>query len=501
MNPLLKQSGVNQYKDKAVKAAMAIDSRVVFKMAAYPLVRRGNQTFTSCPECGCLPKERKCSIGPSGKWYCFGCSLGGGAPQAYHLIYHTTWLESCVILAYKNGTITAKEYDALMNGSAVTRDKLNSDTLVYQEYDKAASTQAAVKAPPEVTDLVYRHLLALPEFKLNEEGYSHLIKDRGLMDQEIKEEGFFSYESTFSMKSLLTSIRKERSEFKPEDLMGVAGFYFLFKNEKEGWWVFHQPYEHCLGIPLRDSCGKIVALQMRNLMATGKDAKYFYISSYMIKDSRGKTGYGCSSGTPVAVTFPKKNIQAPICYIGEGIFKMREIAKEGVVSMSIQGINSYHYVAEEVKQMMSSKTAIYKSQKLADKELRFCIVFDSDMYKKPEVCQAACKFSQYLKKNFGEKRSISLLIWDPELGKGFDDFKYECVNRGISYADHCLRINSEDFIAMTRKAFSSSDEEYLKNHPEEKKAGIKIRQYPEWRSKLYNHLYEEQIKKVLYPTY
>ena len=84
MNPLLRQSEVNQYKDKAVKAAMAIDSRAVFKMAAYPLVRRGNQTFTSCPECGCQPKERKCSIGPTGKWYCFGCALGGGAPQAYN---------------------------------------------------------------------------------------------------------------------------------------------------------------------------------------------------------------------------------------------------------------------------------------------------------------------------------------------------------------------------------------------------------------------------------
>lgn len=499
MNPLLRQSEVNQYKDKAVKAAMAIDSRAVFKMAAYPLVRRGNQTFTSCPECGCLPKERKCSVGPTGKWYCFGCNLGGGAPQAYHLIYHTTWLESCVILAYQNGTITAEEYDALMNGSAVTRDKLNSDTMVYQKYDEAASTQAAVKAPPDITDLVYRHLLRLPEFKLNEEGYTHLTKCRRLSDREIKEEGFFSYENAFSMKSLLTSIRKERPEFNPEDLMGVAGFYFLFKTEKEGWWVFHPPYEHCLGIPLRDSCGRIVALQMRNLMATGKDAKYFYVSSYLIRDTRGKTGYGCSSGTPVAVTFPKGDIQAPICYIGEGIFKMREVAKEGVVSMSIQGINSYHYVAEEVRLMMSSKTAVEKSKNVEDREMKFCIVFDSDMYRKPEVCQAACKFSKYLKKNFGDNREVSMLIWDPELGKGFDDFKTECMRKGVSYSDHCLRINSDDFIRMTQNAFKNADMSFLSINPSKVKSGIKIRQTSEWRSELYHYLYEEQIKHVLYP--
>lgn len=92
-----------------------------------------------------------------------------------------------------------------------------------------------------------------------------------------------------------------------------------------------------------------------------------------------------------------------------------------------------------------------------------------------------------------------MLIWDPELGKGFDDFKEECIRRGLSYSNNCLRINSDDFIRMTQTAFKNADENYLSTNPSEIESGIKIRQTSEWRSELYHYLYEEQIKQVLYP--
>lgn len=488
------QRDINKIKDKAVKTAKEVNSEEIFRLAGFPLVKRGNQTYTNCPSCGATAKERKCSISKKGQWYCFGCTTGGGSPQAHHLIHGTTWLESCVIIAYKCGSITAEEYDAVMGGSAVAREKLNSDSITYQEIDRASSELAEVKAPPEDVDMVYRHLLALPSLRLNQKGYTHLVKKRGLSDKEIKEEGYFSYDKPFSMKELVESIRRERPDFKPEQFKGIPGFYFLKKDEKRGWWVFNFPYPDCLGIPLRDSYGRIVALQMRNLEARKKDAKYFYISSLDKEDRRGKTQYGSSPGTPVAVTLPEK-ILAPVCFIGEGHFKMREIAKEGVISMSIQGINSYKYLADEIKDMMNCPVLVSKTEGLKERVLKFCIVFDADMYRKNEVVSAALNIGQYLRKNFGYDRDVSYLIWNPSLGKGFDDFKAECIRRGVPYQENCTRIDYGTFSKMVREALDEADREYVSKHPEKEKKMFRVED--EWKNYLFTHLYEEKISKLI----
>lgn len=489
------QKDINLIKDKAVKAAKNLDSVGVFRMFGSDILKRGNQTYVQCPnpDCGASAKSRDCSVGTTGLWHCFACKSGGGAPQAYHLLTGLTWLESCITLAYQVGAITDNEYNDLTKGSASVKDKLNSDTLVYQQFDEAKSIESvAVKAPTDRLDLVYRHLIRMPQMALNDEGYKHLLQ-RGLTSQEIMEEEYFSYDMEFSTKELLKSIQSEKPDFVADDFSGVPGFYFLFKNETNGWWVFTAPCPHSVGIPLRDSYGRIIALQMRNLRARKKDAKYFYLSSLTRNDKRGKTGYGCSTGTPAAISFPKGDIVSPICYIGEGHFKMKEIAKEGVVAISIQGINSYNSVADEVKQMMSCETVIEKSQNCRDHTLGFCIVFDSDMYHKYEVVTSCISLAAYLKVKFGYERDVSVMIWKPEYGKGYDDYKSYCIEHGLDYRENFLRISSSDYKKVADEGIKIAKERYLELYPGERQ----YTQKEEFRKILFDEIYVKRMSKLL----
>lgn len=491
----MRQQYLNGLKDRVSKTAMGLSCEQVAKSLDFPTIKRGNQIYTNCPVCGANASDKKCSINASTNlWHCFGCEAGGGSPKFYAEAAHISWIDACVVLSYKAGEITDEEYERLMN-EAVNREKLNSDTVTYQKFDTAKSTEACVKAPAEITDLVYRHMLNLPQFKLSDGGYAHLVK-RGLTKSEIKSGGFFSYTKEFNISDLLISIQKEKPDFTPTHFNGVPGFYFLFSGDKKhGWWLFKPPYPNCLGIPLKDCNGRIVALQMRNMEARKGDNKYFYVSSLNQKDRRGKTGYGCSPGTPVHVEYPEGDITSPVIFIGEGVFKMREIAKDGSVALSIQGVNSYHYVAEEINELMHCDTVIRKTKNLTDRRMRFVICFDADMNEKVEVLKASCSFIEYLNGKF-PGREVYIMLWDKTLGKGYDDMKQECIRTGTDYRKKRCFMPGFRFIEISKTAVLNSDRLYLSAHPGGKK-GIEIRQTPEWKKYLSEEMYDKAVKPIL----
>lgn len=489
------QREINELKRRAVDSAEQVPCGQIFTSFGLPTMKRGVQIYTDCPKCGAKMRERKCSVNEvKNLWYCFGCTSGGGAVQAYSLLAGVKWLDAAIILARSVGAISDDNAGMLLDGPADVRNKLLSDNRTYQIVDNAKSYLANLKAPAESTDLVYRHLLSLPEFALTEEAYRHLVNERKLSDAEIREEGFFSYTTPFYMGNLVESIKREKPNFKQEEFNGIPGFYFLYHDKDRGWWQFREPYRSCLGIPLRNADGLITALQMRNLHPTKTGAKYFYVTSSQVKDNRGKCGYGCTPGTPVHVIYPKGEITSPTIYIGEGYFKMREIAKEGRLALSIQGVNSYHYVADEVKALMHGRVTVEKTKNLADKKMRFCICFDMDMYSKIEVLMAACKFIKYLEKNFPD-RKVSVLIWDKVLGKGFDDMKFACERAGVSFADRVKSVNGDGFITICRDAISDADREYAGRHTGN--FGIEIRKTTEWKELLNKYLYENRLSRLL----
>ena len=104
------------------------------------------------------------------------------------------------------------------------------------------------------------------------------------------------------------------------DLIGVPGFYF---DEEKSKIVFIGVKG--IGIKVRNYDGKIIGIQVRLTNArvdknTGKQLRYVWFSS-------PKKKLGCSSGSPVDVTYPRipnEEIKA-VVFITEGKFKSERI--------------------------------------------------------------------------------------------------------------------------------------------------------------------------------
>ena len=175
---------------------------------------------------------------------------------------------------------------------------MNNDGKIFKKMEEKSSDEVELKAPLEVVDLVYRHLLSLPEFALDTTDKNYLIS-RGLSEEEIKDVGFFSYKKNFSIDKLIDNIRKTVPSFTYNHLRGVAGFFFQYTNKEKtkGVWKFKSPYFDSVGIPLRNADGLISALQMRYCGKKKTDNKYFYISSKNISVKNEVVAFGAGCGS------------------------------------------------------------------------------------------------------------------------------------------------------------------------------------------------------------
>lgn len=484
------QMEIQKIKKKAVEACNNITITTVIENLKLYSRKRGTQTYIDCPYCGTAAKKQACSVSKTSGWklfHCFSCGNGGGAIKYYQLVTdNESWIMSAISLARLTGRISLDEYNSVMETGAA-RDKALSDEKTFIVRQEAEESALCEKASNYMTDLVYRHMLLLPQFALNDAGRKHLT-GRGLSEAEIESEGYFSYTDEFSTKNLVESIKKENPDFSPVMLMGVPGFYFLEskKDKKKGWWVFKKPYPTCLGIPIKNYKGQIVALQMRNMevgTASKEGSKYFYVSSSSVHDERGRVMYGAGTGTPVDVTYPKK-ITTPTIFIGEGKFKMRQVAKMGGISLSIQGINSYALVADEVSNILQLHPELKEN-------MSFCICFDMDLYQKEQIGAAAIGLSNYLKQNFPGKR-VEITLWNGALGKGIDDF-FEIVKfQNLRLADYLRVVSMSVFEKSYNAAVKKADEEYLKADSD-----IVQRNSQKWRDLFFRFFYVDEISKNL----
>lgn len=127
---------------------------------------------------------------------------------------------------------------------------------------------------------------------------------------------------------------------------------------------------------------------------------------------------------------------------------MNEVCKDGFTALSIQGVNTFHYVADEVGEIIKRDPSYNASVKL-----RMMIVFDMDLYEKIQVLDAGLNFAGYLKKKFPESETY-FLFWSEELGKGYDDLKFNCINQGANYLKMLKAYRSDqiqDFVKESEK--------------------------------------------------
>lgn len=469
----MRQEEINSILERAKNYSGISCEDVLFKVIGYTgkTIKKGNNLFFQCLN-GCEEKSdypEKCSINVSeNKGKCFQCGFGFGPIKLLSVAKSIPYNEAALILAKLGGEITDEEFNAVTK-SASNYNKLIKDSHVHAKIEqKKADEVKDFKASPDVLDLVYRHMLKLPQFRLSMEMLEYLFNERDIEFEDLSKSKFFYYKEPFSIDELVKNIQEEQPAFTYNHFWGVPGFYFEFsdKTHKQGKWKFRDPYKDCLGIPLMDAEGRIVGLQMRFMnneqISSRKVAKYFFVSSRGYKPKSGaETGYGTCSGTPAHVEYPDV-VTNSWFVIGEGKFKMMEAAKEGSVAFSCQGVGNYRYVLEEIDHCLKSKKLLSKmSRDLLEnpQKLKFLIMYDADMFHNYAVLDNAIKLHDELKKIYG--REIVFLLWDEKYGKGYDDMKH---NLGENFKEYLLMVDGTDFCSLMRANIARCDDVYKKSH-------------------------------------
>lgn len=487
------QREINKLKDFCVESAKGISCESILHRAGMKTKVRGKQLYFSCPKCGDgTVKSDKCSVNlDRNLFHCFGCGFSGGAPKLYSVLKGVSYVEAAVELCLINGYITKEQYEGI-TGCQANLTKLRSDSVVYEKFEEKDAEIVEQKAPVAVIDLVYRHMLRFPQFSLSESAFQYLVETRRLSKQEIEEQGFFTYHDTFSVDALVENIRKEKPDFSYNDFLGVPGFFFAYTNKEhtKGVWMCKGPCPNYLGIPLRNSHGQISALQLRYMKKSDRANKYIFFSSNNIKAEELDVAFGSTCGSPVAVCYPERLKNATFC-VGEGFFKMKELCKrEGSITFSVQGVNTFRYVGDEVRECFKDpKTRkLVTDAGLQSANLRFLIVYDSDMYTKIQVLEAGVKTASFLKKEF-PNTEVLFLVWKPEYGKGYDDMVFSCNDRGIDYHSVIRAVPAAVFEKLTEEAVKESDVRYF-SMPENTgvKRDIKCRQ---------TAMYQEILKNAM----
>lgn len=455
----MRQGEINEIKDLAFHKSREFPCEQILNESGYVTRTRGDKIFSQCPSCGrigkngdsCLTHSRFSITKSKNVFRCFACDFKGGPATLYSYFNHVSYIEACVILAYRTGAITIQQYEAL-NGSPDAAKKFQGDTQVYRMMDEKISEDYTSKAPDDICNLVYTHLLRMPQFTLSKHHKKYLMEQRHLSEQEIAKFRFFTYKECFSIDKLILSIRKEKPDFDYNNLLGVPGFFmeFLDESKSQGRWMFKHPCSDCIGIPLTNAYGEIMALQMRNMnpKSVRNGMKYFYVSSRNVSNEKAKgnlRGLGASPGSPVHVFYPERK-RSNTFYIGEGFFKMNEICKDGFTALSIQGVNTFHYVADEISEIIKRDPTYNSGTKL-----RLMIVFDMDLYEKIQVLDAGLNFADYLRKKFPGAETY-FLFWSEAFGKGYDDLKFYCMENGLNYLKMLKAYRSDQILEFVKKS-------------------------------------------------
>lgn len=484
--------GANKYPIEDILARFGVSTKV-----------RGTQAWFVCPVCG-KPKYDYCSATIKGQgaglWCCQSCKTGGGTFRLYALLSGCSDTEALLSLGVLAGTITNEEFE-MATGTEDSRAKLKADEDIRRRIaEKKATETVERKAPIKIVDYIYRKMLSLPEFKLSDEGRRYLREVRHYSDETIDEMGFFTYSKNFSIEKVLDMVAQEKCgrPLKELDkdivqglynsLWGIPGFYYKYSNKEhtKGVWRFAYPTPDCVGIPIKNGEGRISALQMRWISEEKcKGSKYFYISSRKFHQG-DKTNYGSSPGTPVAVLYPE-SINGKTLYVTEGVFKAKEITDFGNVCFSVQGVNAFYYVADEISETLKSSEYRKRGGKGAEKVV---LVFDADFATKWQVLDAAIKAAANISRK--SKLPVYIMYWNPRLGKGFDDMKFNCSEQGIDYLKELRIIEWRDFSDKAKEAEQDTDTYWKQLHGKEPTSSERTGK--EWGNYLYYYLFEVRLK-------
>ena len=313
-----------------------------------------------------------------GIFKCFVCEAAGNGIKFIKLHDNITYLEAMNRIGLHFGLIT----------QPISRHYKEEKETYVRTILKKKDSLIERRADSNTLNEVYRQLMQYTTLKPEHEKY---LLGRGLTKTEIIMDEYFSIPSFKEVRNFISSLKD------PQILRYIPGFY----EENKRWKL---AFKNGIAIPIKDSSGKINAIQIRVTQNSSSSIRYFWLSAA----SKG----GVSAGSPVDVIYPNpqdKKVKS-VC-ITEGKFKSRFLSRFGtsnnIASISVQGVASWKNAVLEIQEMDKTE----ETKKVG-------ILFDADMMTKTEVLMQIHKLSTELLKI---NKKVIIYLWKEEDGKGIDD--------------------------------------------------------------------------------
>lgn len=280
--------------------------------------------------------------------------------------------------------------------------------------------------------------------RLSHKHYYQLKEERGLSDKEISKAGFFTMKRDYQWLHILY-YRLFEEYGLPPNALNVPGFFRLKEGlelstlkrpdgtiidfelmgyGKQSYWFMRG--NDALGIPIRDTDGRITAIQLRP-DGEGVGGKYIWFSSTYATGQKNMID-GLSAGAQHDISIPN-NWNTPHVFVTEGKFKslaINEVFRS--TSISLQGINTYKGIKDKIENIKKNYTKDVEN---------IIVAFDADLSFNDAVMNAVVDM---INKELTDY-NVYIAIWDHLYGKGIDDF----INEGNLTKDSIVRVTPDKF--------------------------------------------------------
>ena len=356
-------------------------------------------------------------------WRCFAENIGGGPIQFEMKYYEIPFLEACFKLALEYGIITKQERD--------TYSRRKWDERFVRDVQKSTEKEEkpARQAPAYICYMVNNAIAAVCD--LSEEHKQHLLTERGLTEEDLKDYFTFPTRRTNLAGRVMDYLEKRLRETMPpekaekyiaetdRELPYVPGF---FKNKETGRVDFAA--NRGIGFVVRDARGHALGIQIRRDRVKKGESRYIWFSSSFARAKDNCEG-GASPGSPGGVIFPKPSAKRPAVCITEGRFKAVKIAEKGNIAIYVSGVSTWKKILPILDSIIADRKKVY-------------LLFDSDMLGNAAVYGQLEALAEALKER---QLSPVPVMWAIENGKGFDDLVnahpggYKSLLRYVNFAD------------------------------------------------------------------